>query len=58
MEYLKIRGGNRLSGSVEITSAKNAVLPILACSVLTKSDVRIKNCPRLSDVTAMLDIVR
>ena len=58
MEYLKIRGGNRLSGSVEITSAKNAVLPILACSVLTESDVRIKNCPRLSDVTAMLDIVR
>ncbi len=57
MEYLKIKGGNRLSGSVEITSAKNAVLPILACSVLTKSDVRIKNCPRLSDVTAMLDIV-
>lgn len=58
MDYLKIRGGNKLNGSVEITSAKNAVLPILACSVLTKSDVKIKNCPRLSDVTAMLEIVR
>lgn len=48
MEYFKIRGGNKLSGSVEITSAKNAVLPILASTVLTKSDVKIKNCSRLT----------
>ena len=58
MEYFKIRGGNKLSGSVEITSAKNAVLPILASTVLTKSDVKIKNCSRLTDVTAMLNIIK
>ena len=57
MDYLKIKGGNKLNGSIEIASAKNAVLPILAASVLTKYDIKIKNCPGLSDITAMMKII-
>ena len=35
MDAIIVRGGNRLSGTVEIEGAKNAALPILAASILT-----------------------
>ena len=33
MEYLKIVGGKDISGSVEISGAKNAALPLIACTI-------------------------
>ena len=36
MEYLKIVGGKDISGSVEISGAKNAALPLIACTILGK----------------------
>ena len=58
MEFLRVTGGNRLDGRLKIASAKNAVLPIIACALLAESEIKIKNCPRLSDITAMMKIIR
>lgn len=57
MEKYVINGGNRLSGSVEIQTAKNSVLPILAATVLTDDKVRIINVPAISDVVNMVKIL-
>ena len=51
MEKLLIQGGNRLEGDVRISGAKNAVLPILAATLLGDSASRICNVPHLRDVT-------
>lgn len=48
MKYL-IKGGNRLNGEVNISGAKNSVLPILAATILTDG-CKIGNVPNLSDV--------
>ena len=52
-----IKGGKKLSGSVQIESAKNAILPMIAATILTKDEVIIKNCPPLLDVLSMIDIL-
>lgn len=57
MESYVINGCKRLEGSVRISSAKNSVLPIIAGSILTKEQVVIKNCPKITDVLSMLRIL-
>ena len=57
MEKLRIIGGNRLSGSVRISGAKNAVLPILAASLLTADELVLHNVPHLADVRTMLSLL-
>lgn len=57
MRGLRITGGNRLSGTIAAHGAKNAVLPILAATVLC-SRSEIKNCPNLSDVAVSCHILR
>ncbi|MBQ9485926.1 MAG: UDP-N-acetylglucosamine 1-carboxyvinyltransferase [Clostridia bacterium] len=54
----KINGGRSLSGAVEIESAKNSVLPLLAAALLTKKETVIENCPLISDVVNMAEILR
>lgn len=58
MEKLIINGGQRLYGSLEIQRAKNAVLPLLAASILTDETVRIRKLPKISDAENMLHILR
>jgi UDP-N-acetylglucosamine 1-carboxyvinyltransferase len=53
MESLLIKGGVPLHGEVQISGAKNAVLPILAATLLTKDKCVIHNVPDLSDVGFM-----
>ncbi|MCL2369909.1 MAG: UDP-N-acetylglucosamine 1-carboxyvinyltransferase [Firmicutes bacterium] len=53
-----IEGGRRLEGSCRIKAAKNSVLPILACTVLCSGEVRLHNCPNISDIRDMLEILR
>ncbi|MBO4554206.1 MAG: UDP-N-acetylglucosamine 1-carboxyvinyltransferase, partial [Clostridia bacterium] len=53
-----INGGNELLGRVELHGAKNAVLPMLAASLLTDEEVTIEDCPHISDVFNMLELVR
>jgi len=57
MEKFVIEGGERLSGKIRITGAKNSILPILAASLLSSGKVRIEDVPRISDVKVMLDIL-
>lgn len=57
MSRLLIEGGRPLEGETAIQGAKNSVLPILAATLLTGSQVRIENCPRLRDVEASIRIL-
>ena len=57
MSRLLIKGGNPLSGEVRIKGAKNAVLPILAASVMTEKECIIENVPKITDVENMLRIL-
>lgn len=57
MEKYIIEGGRPLFGEVEIQSAKNAVLPLLAAAVLTDGQVVIHKCPRIADVMNMVGIL-
>lgn len=58
MDKLVIEGGKRLGGTVEISGAKNAALPILAATLLTEEKCVIKNIPPLQDVLTMVKILR
>lgn len=58
MSLWRVRGGTRLEGSLTVQGAKNAVLPILAATILTGCETELLNCPDLLDVTAALDILR
>ena len=57
MDKLLIAGGNRLSGEIEISGAKNAALPILCAGLLTSDTIRLSNVPRLHDVATMLKLL-
>ena len=57
MESLSIKGGVPLHGKVAISGAKNAVLPIMAASLLTAEPCVIRRVPRLSDVSFMGQIL-
>jgi UDP-N-acetylglucosamine 1-carboxyvinyltransferase len=57
MDYLKIIGGSKLSGSVDIAGAKNAALPLLALCILSKNPVRLSNVPDVSDVKTLLKLL-
>ncbi|MDE6667330.1 MAG: UDP-N-acetylglucosamine 1-carboxyvinyltransferase [Clostridia bacterium] len=57
MEKYIINGGNKLYGSVEVQSAKNSVLPILAASVLTDDRVKILKAPNITDLKNMAKIL-
>ena len=58
MDKLLIKGGNRLSGNVTISGAKNAALPILAGTLLASEPVTVSNVPHLKDVTTMLSLLQ
>ncbi len=57
MESLWITGGRRLAGDVTIGAAKNAVLPIMAASILSEEPTTLLDCPELLDVKHMADIL-
>ncbi|MCL2861629.1 MAG: UDP-N-acetylglucosamine 1-carboxyvinyltransferase [Firmicutes bacterium] len=57
-EFFLVNGGKKLKGEIEISSAKNALLPIISASLMTSGDVLLKNCPRLTDLENLLEIIR
>ena len=57
MARIEIEGGHRLEGTVEISGAKNAVLPILMASLLTSSPCRLAGVPHLKDVTTTIELL-
>lgn len=58
MDKLVIEGGIPLRGEVEISGAKNSVLPILAATILTDEPCQITNVPDLRDVYSMLKLLQ
>ena len=58
MDLIKIKGGNFLEGEINISGSKNASLPIIIASLLTRDKVQIKNIPNLSDVFTLLKLVK
>lgn len=58
MNALRIHGGRRLTGEGTVHGAKNAVLPIMAACILTDEKSLLTDCPLLSDVSHMGDILR
>jgi len=57
MNKLMINGGATLSGDVRISGAKNAVLPILAATLLAEGPATIENVPHLHDVTTTVELL-
>ncbi|KIY20726.1 MULTISPECIES: UDP-N-acetylglucosamine 1-carboxyvinyltransferase [Mesobacillus] len=59
MEKIIVRGGQRLSGSVKVEGAKNAVLPVIAASLLASDGKSvIRDVPTLSDVYTINEVLR
>ena len=50
MDRILIRGGNRLSGRIAISGAKNSALTLMPCALLTDEPLTLRNLPRLADV--------
>jgi UDP-N-acetylglucosamine 1-carboxyvinyltransferase len=53
MDRIRIIGGERLKGTIPISGAKNAALPLMIASLLTRETLVLKNVPRLADVTLL-----
>ena len=58
MRMLRVEGGRRLCGQARVARAKNAVLPILAASLLTDDTLLVEDAPRIDDVAHMVEILR
>ena len=55
MTALLVRGGKRLTGSVEPSANKNAVLPVLCATLLTDAPITLRNVPEITDVTRIVE---
>ncbi len=58
MDKFVIEGGYPLRGTIRVSKAKNAALPIMAAALLAEGQTVIRNCPHLSDVEAMAGVMR
>ncbi len=57
MDYLEIVGGKELKGSVMISGAKNAALPIIAATILSDKEVTLTNLPNVVDIRTLLKLL-
>jgi len=57
MDKLIIKGGVPLEGEIRISGAKNAVLPIMAATLLADGPVTVRNVPHLHDVTTTMELL-
>ena len=57
MDYLQINGGKKLSGSVRISGAKNAALPVIAATILSDKEVTLTNLPNVVDIRTLLKLL-
>ena len=58
MEKIIVKGGKKLQGEVDISVAKNSVLPIIVATILNPTPIVIKNVPMLEDVTVLINLLR
>ena len=57
MDRIRIVGGNKLTGSIPISGAKNAALPLMIASLLTDDTLTLENVPHLADVEQLIRIL-
>src|ERR1043166_4358010 len=57
MDRILLRGGVPLSGTITISGAKNAALPLMAASLLTDEALVLSNLPDLADITTMANLL-
>lgn len=57
MEKIRVFGGQRINGKVQISGAKNAALPLLTTAILSEDGLTLKNVPPLSDIATMLKLL-
>lgn len=57
MKILKVSKAESLNGEIWVQGSKNAVLPMMAAALLTRDMIVLHNCPRISDVSTMIDIL-
>jgi len=57
MDRIKITGGAKLNGEIRISGAKNAALPLMIASLMTKETLTLENLPRLADVSMLVRIL-
>jgi UDP-N-acetylglucosamine 1-carboxyvinyltransferase len=57
MDRIRIVGGRRLTGTIPISGAKNAALPLMIASLLTRETLTLHNMPRLADVNLLARIL-
>ena len=57
MQKLEVFGANKLKGQINISGSKNASLPILAATLLSKKKIYLKNLPRVKDIETMLALL-
>jgi len=57
LDYLKVTGRKNLKGSVKISGAKNAALPLLASTILSKNKINISNLPNVVDINTLLKLL-
>ncbi len=57
MDYLKVIGKQKLKGSIKISGAKNAALPLLASTILSKNKLNISNLPNVVDINTLLKLL-
>jgi UDP-N-acetylglucosamine 1-carboxyvinyltransferase len=58
MDRIRIRGGNKLNGTISISGAKNAALPLMIASLLSEDTLTLRNVPRLADVRLLQRILQ
>lgn len=57
MDQIRVRGGRALAGSLEISGAKNAALPLMAASLLCAETLRLANMPHLADIATLATLL-
>jgi UDP-N-acetylglucosamine 1-carboxyvinyltransferase len=57
MDKIKVTGGNRLKGIVEISGAKNAALPLMTAALLSDKPLKLSNMPHLVDIATMANLL-
>ena len=57
MDYLQIKGVDSINGTIKISGAKNASLPLIAMTILAKNSVHIKNLPAVADIKTLLKLL-
>ena len=58
MQKLEVFGANKLRGQIKISGSKNASLPILAATLLSKKKVYLRNLPKVKDIETMINLLQ